>query len=124
MSSSPSSAQDPPYYVLVSHTSGGGNPDPNAIPSSTTFSHPIIEYHYADDSPRTLLPREPGENVIVLDYSSADTPPTVKSLSSDLAAVGLRVTEAPGAATHEDGIIRNNKMFVIDTISLPEEMCV
>ncbi|KAK7694567.1 hypothetical protein QCA50_001753 [Cerrena zonata] len=122
MSSPTSAAQDLPHYVLVSHTSGGGNPNPNAAPSATTFSHPIIEYHYADDSPNTLLPKE-GEHVIVLDYSgSAEIPSTVKSLSSDLAAVGLRVTEAPGATTHEDGTIRNNKMFVIDTISLPEEI--
>ena len=122
MSSSSSTVEDLPYYVLVSHTSGGGN---LTASSSTSFSHPTIEYHYADDSPAALLPKTPDEHVIILDYSgSADSPSTVKSLSSDLAAVGLRITEAPGAATHADGNTRNTKMFAVDTISLPEEMCV
>ncbi|CAL1695995.1 unnamed protein product [Somion occarium] len=111
---------DLPYYVLVSHAPGASG---QTAPSSTTFSHPIIEYHYADDSPRNLLPREPSEHVLVLDYNvSEGATPDVKSLSADLAVAGLRIAEAPGAAAHEDGNIPNNKMFVIDTINLPEEI--
>lgn len=111
---------DPPYYILVSQSSNG----PHGIPStSTTFSHPTVEYHYADDSPQELLPRCPGEHVLVLDYNpDGNTAPTVHSLSSDLAVTGLKVSEAPGAGIAENGATKNDQMYVLETISMPEEM--
>ncbi|PCH33573.1 hypothetical protein WOLCODRAFT_93757 [Wolfiporia cocos MD-104 SS10] len=113
-----SAPEDPPYYILVSHDS------PPSIPSaapSTSLSHPTIEYHYADDSPHSLLPRYPGEQIIVLDYDPTKGPtPTIKSLSKDLAVTGLRIADAPGAGvTAEDP--RNNKMYILEAMTLPEE---
>ncbi|KAI0079583.1 hypothetical protein K474DRAFT_1591668 [Panus rudis PR-1116 ss-1] len=106
---------DPPHYVLVSHSSSLNN---QSVP--TTFSHPIVEYHYADDSPRNLLPRSPDEQVLILDYPE-QAAPTAKSLSPDVAVTGVKVTDAPGAAGHEGGP-KNNKIYVLDTTTLPEEV--
>ncbi|KZT06893.1 uncharacterized protein LAESUDRAFT_812554, partial [Laetiporus sulphureus 93-53] len=109
-----SCSEDPPYYVLVAHSSPLSNP----APTSSSLSHPVIEYHYADDSPRALLPHYPGEHVLVIDYDpNRGSSPTVKSLSADVAVTGLRITDAPGA----DELNRNNKMYILETTAVPEE---
>lgn len=113
------SAEEPPYYILVSHNSALDKP------ARTSLSHPVIEYHYADDSPHSLLPQFPGEQIVVLDYDPAKNPtPTVKSLSTGMGITGLKITDAPGIGIAEDEFTRNNKMYVIETTSMPEEKCV
>ncbi|KAH8107925.1 hypothetical protein BXZ70DRAFT_1003347 [Cristinia sonorae] len=93
----------------------------SAPPPPTSFSHPTIEYHYADDSPHHLLPRAPGEIVLVLDHDSTEPHGfSAKSLTTELAVVGLKVTEAPGAGVVDDGV-KNNNMYVLETTVLPEE---
>ena len=113
-----SSSSTSPFYILVSQTSQNVSSVP-ALP--TTFCHPTIEYHYADDSPHSLLPRTPGELVLVLDYDPADPSGfSAKSLTTELAVTGLKVTEAPGAGVVDDGV-KNNNMYVLETTILPEE---
>ncbi len=114
-------AIDPPYYILVSNSPVSSVT--LSVPSSTTFSHPIIEYHYADDSPQGLLPQYPGEHVLVVDYNPDDHgSPAAHSLSADLAVTGLKVTEAPGAGVAESEAPKNTNMYVLETIVMPEEM--
>ena len=113
---------DPPYYVLIAHSQSLSNP---AQPPSTSLSHPVIEYHYADDAPDTLLARSPGEHVLVLDYDPARPgSPTVKSLSPDLAVSAVKVVDAPGAAVAGEPALSNNNMYVITTTTRPTEKCV
>lgn len=95
---------EPPCYILLSSTAPGT--------SLTSFSHPLIQYHYADDSPIALLPREPDEQVIVLDYDPADPlNPGVKSISSSLAVTAVKVTDAPGAGETQE----NDKIYILET---------
>lgn len=111
----------PPYYVLVSQPPVLAEQSaPTA--SYTTFSHPTVEYHYADDLPHALLPRSPGEHVLVLDYDPYGAScPVAQSLSTDLAVTGVKVTEAPGAATVEDDGLRNKQIYVLETTPIPED---
>ncbi|KAI0335350.1 hypothetical protein GY45DRAFT_1317292 [Cubamyces sp. BRFM 1775] len=117
-SASPTPA-DPPYYVLIAHSQSLSNP---AQPPSTSLSHPVIEYHYADDPPKSLLERSPGEHVLVLDFDpSRPGSPTVKSLSPDLAVSAVKVVDAPGAAVAGESASSNNNMYVITTTTRPTE---
>jgi hypothetical protein len=107
----------PPYYILYSNT-----PLSTTTPSaaaSTSLGHPIIQYHYADDSPLSLLPQTPDEHVLLLEFdpSSPDTA-TVKSISGNIAVTGLKVAEAPGAAAEDDS--KNSRMYIVETI-LPDD---
>ncbi|KAF9821958.1 hypothetical protein IEO21_00388 [Rhodonia placenta] len=112
-------AEDPPYYILVSHSAAPTNAP--GVPS-TTLSHPVIQYHYADDPADALLPQYPGEQILIIDYDpNSSAAPAVKSLSSDLAVTGLRVTSPPGARAAEDDMGRNEKMYILETTMLPEE---
>lgn len=117
---------EPPYYILVSHS------PLDSQNTSSTLSHPVVQYHYADDSPLALLPHTPDEHVLVLDYtdltsSGVDSAsvPTVKSISRNLAVTGVKVSEAPGAATaHEElQINRNDKMYIVETCTTTEDRC-
>ncbi|KAJ7900039.1 hypothetical protein B0H14DRAFT_2672012 [Mycena olivaceomarginata] len=93
----------PPYYVLAS--------------ASAALVHPTIQYHYKDDPPLDLLP-QPGEQVLVLDYDpETNAPPTIQSISPSISVTGLRVEEAPGAAAAaaDEGVARNDRMFIIET---------
>ena len=122
--SSPPSSEAPPYYVLVSQSASPAGPQPAGVVYKT-FSHPIIEYHYADDDPHALLPRSANEHVLVLDYDHSDLVlPVAQSLSTDLAVVGVRVADAPATstATEDNTASRNNKMYVIETTAVPPGM--
>ena len=89
------------------------------------YSGATIEYHYGDDSPRNLLPRVPGEYVLVLDYDpTTGAEPIAHSLSKDIAVLGVKVSKAPGAAILEEGIPQNDNMYLLETTTNPEEMCV
>ena len=62
--------------------------------------------------------------MLVLDYDPrGGSPPVAQSLSTNLAVIGVKVTEAPGAATDEEGP-RNDKMYVLETTTMPEEQYV
>lgn len=111
---------EPPRYVLVSHgtladgTAGAGAP-------SAALSHPIVQYHYADDAPLAVLPRFPGERVLVLDHDpNAEGAPSAKSISDALAVMAVKVTDAPGAGVLDDEP-GNKKMYVIETMSIAED---
>ncbi|KAI0639328.1 hypothetical protein C8Q77DRAFT_1152311 [Trametes polyzona] len=107
----------PPYYLLVSHSQPLSDP---AVAPSTSLSHPVIEYHYADDAPNSLLPQFPGEHVLVLDYDPArPASPVVQSLSPDLAVSAVKVADAPGAAVAGEPALRNNSMYLIETTTRP-----
>jgi hypothetical protein len=111
----------PPYYILFSHSSiSTATPAP-----STSLGHPTIQYHYADDSPLSLLPQSAGEHVLVLDYDPASTPPpTVKSISKNMVVTGLKVAEAPGAAAADEGDVkRNDRMYIVET-TICEDKCI
>ncbi|KAI0669977.1 hypothetical protein C8Q78DRAFT_157696 [Trametes maxima] len=113
----PAPPADPPYYVLIAHSQALSNP---AAPPSSSLSHPVIEYHYADDPPASLLPQYPGEHVLVLDYDPArSASPTAKSLSPDLAVSAVKVADAPGAAVAGEPALRNNSIYVIESTPRP-----
>ncbi|OCH96483.1 hypothetical protein OBBRIDRAFT_743164 [Obba rivulosa] len=117
-----SSLAEPPFYVLVSHRQPSAEP---SIPTSSTLSHPTIEYHYADDAPHSLLPQFPGEHVIVLDCDPAHSVhANAKSLSSELAVTGLRVTDPPGAGVAHEQPNRNGKMYIVETMTNNQERAV
>ncbi|EJF66629.1 hypothetical protein BD309DRAFT_949702 [Dichomitus squalens] len=115
-----SASTDPPYYVLISHSQSLNIP---SVPTSTSLSHPVIEYHYADDAPISLLPQYPGEHVLVLDYDPGRPgTPTVKSLSPDLVVSALKVADPPGASVAgEPAITNNSNIYVIETIPKPPD---
>ena len=104
-----------PYYVLVSPSSQTQSP---AATGSTTpvLIHPVLQYHYANDSPLSLLPISPNEHVLVLDYDTL-TPQCARaqSISGSSAVTGIKVTEAPGAASAEGSAGWCNNMFVLET---------
>jgi hypothetical protein len=108
----------PPCYVLISHSV------PQTTGSSavtTSLSHPVIEYQYADDSPMILLPRQADEQVIILDYNPADPiNPNAKSVSSSLAITGVKVANAPGAGEMQE----NDKMYIIETAQAGDDRSV
>jgi len=106
------SLDDPPFYVLLAQ-SPLSNVSTGAL--SNTLAHPIIQYHYADDSPLSILPTQPNESVLVLNYDPKSAPPTVQSITNNLVVNGLRVEEAPGAAADDSKKHRNISMFVIET---------
>ncbi|EPT04256.1 hypothetical protein FOMPIDRAFT_1107706, partial [Fomitopsis schrenkii] len=102
--------EHPPYYILVSHNSA-------LATTSATLSHPVIEYHYADDSPHSLLPQYPDERILVIDYDpSRSSPPTAKSLSPDLSVTNVQVAAAAGAG----GVDEEHKMYILETMTMPE----
>lgn len=103
---------NPPFYVLLAQ-SPLSNVSAGAL--SNTLAHPIIQYHYADDSPLSILPTQPNESVLVLNYDSESAPPTVQSISNNLVVNGLRVEEAPGAVADDSKTQRNISMFIIET---------
>lgn len=103
---------NPPFYVLLAHSSLS-NPPTAAL--SNTLGHPVIQYHYADDSPLSLLPSHSDEHVLILNYDDNSSKPTVQSISEKLSVVGLRREEAPGAAAEDETGTRNNTMFIIET---------
>jgi hypothetical protein len=96
---------NPPFYVLLAHSSLSNTPN--------TLGHPSIQYHYTDDSPLSLLPSHSDDHVLVLHYDPAA--PTVQSVSKDLVVTGLRVEEAPGAAIADETGNRNSAMFIVET---------
>ncbi|KAJ8520941.1 hypothetical protein ONZ45_g2333 [Pleurotus djamor] len=104
----------PPYYILISNQNQSSS-------SSTALTHPVIQYHYADDSPIALLPRFPEERVIVLDADSSSSAPTVRSLSQDIVATDLRTVEASGAAVDDGGPPRDDRMYIIETTAKDEK---
>ncbi len=104
-----------PYYVLVSPSSQVQSP---AAGGSTTpvLTHPVLQYHYANDSPLSLLPRSSDEQVIVLDYDPLTPQFTrAQSVSGSSAVTGIKVTEAPGAGSAEGSAGWCNDMFVLET---------
>jgi len=103
---------NPPFYLLLAHASLSNAP---AGALSNTLGHPVIQYHYADDSPLSLLPSQPDEHVLVLNYDPKTAQPTVQSISESLVVTGLKAEEAPGAAADDTGATRNNSMFIIET---------
>ncbi len=112
----------PPYYLLISHSQCLNNA---SVPTSTSLSHPVIEYHYADDAPASLLPQHAGEHVLVLDYDlERSGTPIVKSLSPDLVVSALKVADAPGAAVVGESAMANNSMYVIETMPRPTDKSV
>ena len=124
MSSPPSSGAEehPPHYILVSQSPLPSGPTTTRLPYKS-FTHPLIEYHYADDLPHALLPQNPQEHVLVLDYDPTNaTPPIAQSLSTDLAVLGVKATEAPasGSATDDNpNPKKNSQIYVIETTQIP-----
>ncbi|KAF8507058.1 hypothetical protein F5888DRAFT_1936375 [Russula emetica] len=104
-----------PYYVLVSPSS---QTQSSAATGSTTpvLNHPVLQYHYANDSPLSLLPRSPNEHVLVVDYDPLTPQCTrAQSISGSSAVTGTKVTEAPGAGSAEGSAGWCNSMFVLET---------
>ncbi len=74
-----------------------------ASPSTASLVHPIIQYHFADDSPKDILPRHDGEAVIILDYEPGKVAPLVESASKNIAVTGIKVTDAPPSVRRTTG---------------------
>lgn len=108
----PVSRPPPPFYVLLAHSPLSNVPS-GAL--SNTLAHPTVQYHYADDSPLSILPTHPQESVLILNYDPISTQPTVQSVSDVLITTGLRFEEAPGAAADDSKVERNTSMFIIET---------
>ncbi|KAI0307852.1 hypothetical protein B0F90DRAFT_75675 [Multifurca ochricompacta] len=120
-----------PYYVLISSTQPTAtNATTGTTGTGTTgtsdgvsglhavLSHPILQYHYTNDSPLSLLPRSPNEQVLVLDYDPVNPGLThAQSISGSSAITGIKVTDAPGAGSSEGESGWSNKMFVLETTS-------
>lgn len=117
-----STSTQPPYYILISHSSLSS---PNQGPLSNSLGHPIIQYHYSDDSPLSLLPQRPDECILVLDHDlQSSALPTVRSISENMVVTGLKVEEAPGAAVAvEADVGKNDKMFIIETTNDDRQVC-
>ncbi|KAF8898547.1 hypothetical protein BD779DRAFT_1666375 [Infundibulicybe gibba] len=103
----------PPYYILFSHSSLSNT---NAGAASNTLGHPVIQYHYADDSPLSLVPQHPNEHLVILEYDPREATPIARSISKDFVVADLKVEEAPGAAAAEENDLKNSSMFIIETI--------
>jgi hypothetical protein len=104
-----------PYYVLVS-SSSRAQPVTAAGSVTPVLSHPVLQYHYANDSPLSLLPRFPDEQVLVLDYDPRSPPFTrAQSISGSTAVTGIKVTDAPGAGSAEGDVGWSKSMFVLET---------
>ena len=110
--SAPTTESGPPFYILLQHATGGAQ---TTSTSASNFVHPVIEYHFADDPPSALLPTSDTEAIVIIDYDGPDQPPTVRSLHSDLAVTGVKITDAPGAAAANPR--RNDKMYVLETVT-------
>jgi hypothetical protein len=109
----------PPRFVLVQHANGGGV----GSGAANTLTHPKIEYLYADDTPTSVLPRYTGEHVIVLDYDpNNNTTPQAQSVSSALTVSTVKVTDAPGVGLIDESNGGNNKIYVIETLGLGEDI--
>ncbi|PPQ89608.1 hypothetical protein CVT25_012353 [Psilocybe cyanescens] len=106
---------NPPFYVFFAHSSLS-NPLTAAL--SSTLGHPVIHYHYADDSPLSLLPNHSDEHVLILSYDGNSSKPTVQSISEKLSVVGLRLEEAPGAAAEDETGTRNNTIMYLYCLML------
>ncbi|EIM92859.1 uncharacterized protein STEHIDRAFT_107243 [Stereum hirsutum FP-91666 SS1] len=120
MNNGTESIEQPPFYILVSHSAHATT---SSAPT-TTLSHPIIEYHYANEgSPHDLLPRTPGEQVLILDYEPSQIANIFsRSVAGNTAVTGVKVTDAPGAGGAD--VVdpsRNNKMYIIETMALQED---
>ena len=107
-----------PHYVLIS-SSSRAQPTPVGAAAAAAvpiLSHPILQYHYANDRPLSLLPESAGEQVLLLDYDPLKPASTrVQSISGNAAITGIRVTEAPGAGSAEEEASVSSKMFVLET---------
>lgn len=112
---------NPPYYILLAQSNlSTSHTAPGAL--SNNLVHPVINYHYQDDPLHTLLPSQPDEHVLVLDYDCDASQPTAQSLSGGLSVLGLKKEEAPGAAAADAGT-RNDGMYIIETISNDQCVC-
>jgi hypothetical protein len=104
-----------PHYVLVS-SSSGVQPTPAAGSVTPVLSHPVLQYHYTNDSPLSLLPRFPDEQVLVLDYDPLNPSyARAQSISGNSAVTGIKVTDAPGAGSAEGDVGWSKSMFVLGT---------
>lgn len=104
-----------PRYVLVSSSS---RTQLTAVtgPTTSVLGHPVLQYHYANDSPLSLLPVSRDEQVLVLDYDPQNPAFTrAQSISGSSAVTGIKVTDAPGAGSAEGDAGWSNKMFVLET---------
>jgi hypothetical protein len=116
----------PPYYILISQSDSSPSSQPQ-IPLSTSLSHPILQYHYLDDSPLALLPRAPDEQVLLLDYNPNAPPdfqPMVRSVSTGVAMSSIKVLEAPGASAELVGASVSEKMYILGTTTSPDDKSV
>ncbi len=112
-----------PHYVLVSSST---RTQPTTATGSKTpvLSHPVLQYHYANDSPLSLLPRYPDEQVLVLDYDPLNPSCTrAQSISGSAAVTGIKVTDAPGAGSAEGDTGWSKSMFVLETTTF-DSRCV
>ena len=111
---------NPPYYILLAQSNlSTSQTAPGLL--SNNLVHPVINYHYEDDPLHTLLPSQPDEHVLVLNYGRDTSQSTAQSLSGGLSVLGLKKEEAPGATVADAGA-RNDGMFIIETIS--NDQCV
>jgi hypothetical protein len=117
-SSPPIGAGHPPQFILVQHSPS--SPSAGSA-SATALSHPKIEYLYADDSPAVVLPRFPGEHVIVLDCDPSTSTPRAQSISPAIAVSNVKVTDAPGTTPADELEGGDGKMYVIETMGIVED---
>jgi hypothetical protein len=105
-----------PHYVLVSSSSRTRSATTAGSANTAVLGHPILQYHYANDSPLSLLPKSNDEHVLVLDYDPLNPALTrAQSVSGSSAVIGIKVTDAPGAGPAEGDAGWSNKMFVLET---------
>ncbi len=113
-----------PHYVLVS---GSSRVQPTAATGAAVpvLSHPILQYHYANDRPLSLFPECTNEQVLVLDYDPLSPASTrVQSISGNAATTGIRITDAPGASSAEGDACWSSKMFVLETTTFESRFVV
>ena len=119
-----------PHYVLIS-SSSRAQPTAATAAAVPILSHPILQYHYANDRPLSLLPESTDEQVLLLEYDPLSPASTrVQSISGNAAITGIRVTDAPGAGSAEEDACWSGKMFVLETttfdsrfVRAPKQRC-
>jgi hypothetical protein len=105
-----------PHYVLVSSSSRIRSAAAVGSANTAVLGHPILQYHYANDSPLSLLPKSNDEQILVLDYDPLNPALTrAQSISGSSAVTDIKVTDAPGAGSAEEDAGWSNKMFVLET---------
>jgi hypothetical protein len=112
-----SSANPPPFYILVSPIASGGQ-------LHTSLLHPTIQLHYADDPPTALLPTTQNQNIFILEpHVSTPTPqdPHLQSSSPPAVSVSSAATIMPSSSTTDLPVVQSlSGSFAVTSVRIAQ----